>query len=223
MNVGWPSDLTAYKLLTDWGSLIGGILALFAGAAAYIAGYMQASATREAARLQVEAMRQSAEREVEALRRSIATEMRIIIALSLGAHATLKKLAMQTASPITARMVESSSRVPAAVIYAGSSHKIGLLSGSVPMEVVTIYNGVELARDATERVMRSRTPDDITRETVVVLANAFLEACKHARGVLPKLRTGVAFHDDKDTMLIANIDQALAAWEVITKRDQESL
>ena len=44
----WPTDLTAYKLLSDWGSLIGGVLALFAGLIAYV-GARQAAATQVAA------------------------------------------------------------------------------------------------------------------------------------------------------------------------------
>jgi hypothetical protein len=33
--MGWPADLTWYKLFTDWGSLIGGIFALIAGGLLY--------------------------------------------------------------------------------------------------------------------------------------------------------------------------------------------
>ena len=35
MSIGWPADLTWYKLLTDWGSLIGGIFALIAAGLLY--------------------------------------------------------------------------------------------------------------------------------------------------------------------------------------------
>jgi hypothetical protein len=34
--MGWPADLTWYKLLTDWGSIIGGVLALAAAVAVVI-------------------------------------------------------------------------------------------------------------------------------------------------------------------------------------------
>ena len=44
----WPPDLSTYKLLTDWGSLIGGVLALLAGLIAYI-GARQAAAKQVAA------------------------------------------------------------------------------------------------------------------------------------------------------------------------------
>jgi hypothetical protein len=72
------------------------------------------------------------------------------------------------------------------------------------------------AKSASE-FLRSRTPDDITPLNVAAVADAFLEACKYARGVLPKLQTGVAFHDDKDTGLIAMINEAGAAREAISK------
>jgi len=49
MQIGLPTDLSWYKLLTDWGSLIGGVFALIAGAAAYFAGKAQAKATWQAA------------------------------------------------------------------------------------------------------------------------------------------------------------------------------
>jgi hypothetical protein len=47
MNFWPPYDLTWYKLLTDWGSLIGGVFALIAGGIAYGAGLHQANATRK--------------------------------------------------------------------------------------------------------------------------------------------------------------------------------
>lgn len=49
MDLGLPTDLTWYKLLTDWGSLIGGGFALIAGAVAYIGA-------RQAATKQIGAM-----------------------------------------------------------------------------------------------------------------------------------------------------------------------
>ena len=46
MCIGWPADLTWYKLLTDWGSFIGGSFALIAGAALYCIGQKQAKLTK---------------------------------------------------------------------------------------------------------------------------------------------------------------------------------
>jgi hypothetical protein len=53
MDVGLPLDLTWYKVLRDWGSLIGGGFAIIAGVVAYWAGVIQANATRESADKQI--------------------------------------------------------------------------------------------------------------------------------------------------------------------------
>jgi hypothetical protein len=59
LNMGWPADLTWYRLLTDWGSLIGGIFALIAGAALYIIGRHQVRATTQAADREIAATREA--------------------------------------------------------------------------------------------------------------------------------------------------------------------
>ena len=64
MIMGWPADLTWYKLVTDWGSLIGGSFALIAGAALYIIGRAQANATRDAANIQAHETREAAMQQV---------------------------------------------------------------------------------------------------------------------------------------------------------------
>jgi hypothetical protein len=53
-------------------------------------------------------------------------------------------------------------------------------------------------------------PDDISPKVVLKTAEAFLEACKYARSVLPKLRTGVPTHDDRDDELLQIINTAAA-------------
>jgi hypothetical protein len=85
LDMGWPPDLTWYKLLTDWGGVIGGVFALIAGGAAYLAGRVQASATRSAADIQANATRQSAKEQVEAAQH--AAEQQVATAnAALGAH-----------------------------------------------------------------------------------------------------------------------------------------
>lgn len=220
MDAGWPAELTWFKLLTDWGGVIGGGFALIAGGAAYIAGCVQARATRQAAKMQVDAEQRREDREVEALRKSLATEVRQLIGQALAAHNSLKILitAATTDRPITARMVESSARVPVAVVYPGSAPKIGLLGGSDAMDMVIVYNTIEIAREAAARLTRSRTPDNITPVTVAAVADAFLKACQYAaREVFPKFRTGVALHDDKDRTLIKTISDTAVAWDTMLK------
>jgi hypothetical protein len=56
LNLGWPADLSWYKLLDDWQTMIAGVLALIAGIAAYRAGRQQANATLQASKEQVAAV-----------------------------------------------------------------------------------------------------------------------------------------------------------------------
>lgn len=53
MNLGIPPDLTWYRLLTDFGSFIGGLFALAAGVIAFFAGKIAAKATRQAVAMQI--------------------------------------------------------------------------------------------------------------------------------------------------------------------------
>jgi hypothetical protein len=62
--MGWPADLTWYKLLAEWGSVIGGSFALLAGAALYRIGRAQAKATTEAADIQANETRKAADQQV---------------------------------------------------------------------------------------------------------------------------------------------------------------
>ena len=58
-------------------------------------------------------------------------------------HCSLVKLGSKTDEPITARMVESLSRMPAPIVYPANAHKIGLLEEDA-MDVVTMKRAIEL-------------------------------------------------------------------------------
>jgi len=180
--------------LDHWQTLIAGFIALFA---AIIAVWVT---------LRVE--RGKARREVDALRKSLAVELRQQIPSALAAYRSLGLRASRSGEPISARIVQSLSRMPAPIIYSANADKIGLLEGDA-MNVVIVYTLLETARDAAARLATSyRPPDDIDRAVVFKTAEAFLEACKYARGVLPTLRTGDASHDAKDEALIQQITDA---------------
>jgi hypothetical protein len=51
--------------------------------------------------------------------------------------------------------------------------------------------------------------NNVSPRSVAAVAAAFLAACSYAREVLPKLKTGVSSHDDKDAMLIQEISEVL--------------
>ena len=106
-------------------------------------------------------------------------------------------------------MLQSLASVPDPMVYPATADKIGLL-GQDAMDVVIVYSLIESGRDGTTALINSRDPDNITPSTVAATAGAFLSACAYAQSVLPKLRTGVPEHDQKDAALIERIRVATA-------------
>jgi hypothetical protein len=196
-----------------WQTLIASLVAL--GAA-----WWTVRATRSTAKDQIDTARKQTETtirleqervfgELDALRKSLAVELRLQIARAFGAYDGLQGLSRKSDGAISARMVESKSRMAAPIIYPANAGKIGLL-GADAMDVVIVYDLLEIARDGAARLMTYRTPDDISPAVVMGTAKAFLAACDHARGVLPKLRTGDPSRDAKDEALIQQITNAVA-------------
>jgi hypothetical protein len=187
---------TVVDFVDHWQTLIAGLFA-------FIAAFITVVYT-----LKVESRK--VDRELDALRKSLAIELRLLIPGALCVHGLLTRLGSKRDGPITARMVESLSRMPAPIIYPANAHKIGLLEKDA-MDVVIVYGRLDIARDAVARLITSRTPDDISVQPVLKTAEAFLDACNYARSVLPKLRTGVASHDDRDAELLRRIITAAAS------------
>lgn len=195
---------TFIDFVDHWQTLLAGLIALVAAIITVVVT------------MRVE--RRKVDRELEALRKSLAVELRQLIPGALGVHGSLTKLGSKTDGPITARMVESLSRMPVPIVYPANAHKIGLLEEDA-MDVVIVYGSLDSARDGVVRLITTyRTPDDINPNVVLVTAAAFLETCKYARSILPKLRTGVAAHDDKDTKLLQGIDAAATVQAANTMR-----
>ena len=215
---------TCLDLLDHWQTGIAGVLAFVAGFGTVVATMIIArrqiaashkeadrviAATREQTETAVRLERERVLSEVDALRKSLAVELRLQIPRALGVHSSLrKKVIIRPEGPITARMVESLSRMPAPIIYSANAGKIGLLKDDA-MDVVMVYTLLEGARDGADRLATTyRPPDDIDPAVVQSTADAFLAACEWARGVLPRLRTGVASHDAQDEALIQQIKSA---------------
>jgi hypothetical protein len=194
-DIAVPWHYTTFVDFVDhWQTLLAGLVAL-------VAAIITVGVT-----LRVE--RRKVDRELEALRKSLAVELRQLIPGALGVHGSLTKLGSKTDGPITARMVESLSRMPAPIVYPANAHKIGLLEKDA-MGVIIVYGLLDIARDGVVRLITTyRTPDNISPNVVLMTATAFLEACNYARSVLPKLRTGVASHDDRDVELLRKIGVA---------------
>ena len=219
----WLYHWTFWDWLYRWQTLIAGFLAL-------VAGFGTVWVTRSVANRQIAASREEADRviaatrdqtettvrlerervasDLDALCKSFANELRLQIVRAMGVHDRLYGLGFMPNAPITARMVESKSRMPVPIIFSANAGKIGLLADA--MDVLIVYTLLEGARDGVARLMTSRTPDDITPAVVMGMAEAFLAACAVARDVLPKLQTGDPSHDAKDKALIQRINDALA-------------
>jgi hypothetical protein len=147
------------------------------------------AATREQTETTVRLERERLLRELDALRKSLAVDLRLQIARAFEVYDDLRGLSSKPDGPINARMVESKSRMPAPIIFSANAGKIGLLEDDA-MGVVIIYTTLEGARGRVDRLATNyRTPDDIDRAVVLSIAKVFLEACQHARGVLPRLRS----------------------------------
>jgi hypothetical protein len=189
---------TPLDLIDHWQTLIAGGLALLAAAVTVWVT------------LRIE--RRKVEREVDALRKSLAIELRQMIPKALSSHGSLRRLAANPNGQITTRMVENFSPVREPVIYLANAGKIGTLEADA-MDVVIVYSLLETARDSIRRMGTSRDPDNINPKLVLQTASIFLEACVYAREVLPKLRTGLPSHDERDAKLIADIN---TAWEITT-------
>jgi hypothetical protein len=147
---------------------IAGVLALLAGfgtvAATMIIARRQVAAsdrviaaTREQTATAVRLERERVLSEVDALRKSLAVELRLQIARALGVHSSLRNLLIRPDRPITARMVESLSRMPAPIIYSANAGKIGFLEGDA-MDVVMVYTLLEGARDGADRLATTYRP-----------------------------------------------------------------
>jgi hypothetical protein len=188
---------TFVDFLDHWQTLLAGLIALVAAIITVI--------------ITLKVEQRKVDRETAALRKSLAVEIRQLIPGALGAHVSLQKLGSKADGPITARMVESLSRTPTPIVYPSNAHKIGLLEEDA-MDVVILYGLLDIARDSVTRLITSyRTPDDISPVVILGTAEAFLETCKCARVVLPKLRTGIPSHDTRDAELLSRIEATTAA------------
>ena len=79
------------------------------------------------------------------------------------------------------------------------------------MGVVIEYSLFELGRSGTMSLINSRDPNNISPHTVAASVIPFLTACEYALSVLPKLKTGVAAHDQHDAALMEKIKQAVGS------------
>jgi len=194
MNMAWRYT-TLLDLLDHWQTMIAGMTAL-------VAAIITVRVT-----LAVE--QRKVDRELDGLRKSLAVELRQLIPSALAAYTSLTNLGRKTDGPITTGMVQASSVIRTPLVYNSNVYRIGSLERDA-MDVLTIYGLIETARENVRLIGKSQAPDDVSPAVVLQAAAIFLEACNYASIVLPKLRTGVAAHDDRDAELIETIRAAVS-------------
>jgi hypothetical protein len=203
-----PGDTTWHfttwlDLFDHWQNGLVGAAAVIAATATVWAMWSQTATT-------VRLERERVLSELGALRMALGVELRLHVSRAFGVYGGLQELS-KSGEQITERMVESKSRMAGApIIYQANAGKIGLL-GAEAMDVVIVYDLLEIARDGVARLKTYRTPDNIRPAIVMKIAQTFLDACGYARGVLPRLRTGDPSDDAGDEALIQQINAALAA------------
>jgi hypothetical protein len=216
---------TFWDGVDHWQTIIAGGLALAAGILTVVVTMIIArcqiaasraeadrviAATREQTETTVRLERERLSGEVNALRKSLANELRLQIPRALMVADSLRRLSSKSDEPITARMVESLSRMPAPIIFSANAGKIGLLDDDA-MGVLILYTLLEGGLDGVARLKTSSTSDHLGPDLVLSIADAFLTACLYGRDLLPRLPTGVASHDAKDEALTQQVNAALAA------------
>jgi hypothetical protein len=116
---------TWLELLDHWQTGITGVLAFAAGFGTVVVATMIIARRQIATAVRLE--RERVLSEVDALRNSLAVELRLQIARAFEVFDALRGLSKKPDSPISARMVESKSRMPAPIIFSANAGKIGLL------------------------------------------------------------------------------------------------
>jgi len=190
--LGLPCDLTWYKLLTDWGSLLSGFLALLAGGLAYVAGIMQANATREAVARQLAAHAAARATEIADIRAAVRTEVIAAAKFVVGALSICEGVAHGgTLIPRSdANVIVAALQEP--IVFPAVADRIAALAN--PHLLVQFYGRVGEAR-ALARTLASATvpapptnPSSpvvlVTRENVLVIADALVTALQLARAII---------------------------------------
>ncbi len=192
MNFVVPCDLTWYKLLTDWGSLISGGLALAAGGAAYLAGVHQAHATRAAAAQQIDAINQQRKDEIanvcESVRIEVTTYTKYVIGTLLTCERVVKKelqIPRQAANYIAKMLYDSA-------VYPAIADRIGILPN--PQATVEFYMRIAEAKasanvlatkiDQPSATNVSASPLYLTGEDVAAIADSLITALQLAKPIV---------------------------------------
>jgi len=197
LNMGWPADITWYKLLTDWGSLVAGSLGF---AAAIVAVLLAMSSERR-----------KTKRELESLRRALGVEVRDYTWNSYRAHVQLKAMIVGHVSPIPALFVEDKSRLPPPQIYPNAAVKIGEF-GECAANIVLFFNRIGVTREAAERLLRHPSADNLPSGEIAWAVERLISIAQVGINLLPYLKTSIVSQDSTDAEVIKKIQSEVTDW-----------
>jgi hypothetical protein len=183
MTLGFPQDVTLYKLLTDWGSLVAGVIALVAAGIAYFAGVCQARATREAANLQISAIERQRNEEIANVRDAVRIEIAALVKYIIGAVGLCEQIAKGRTkiscqdAPYIAKSFWSDP-----VIYSAIADKVGLLSHA--HATTEFYMRVSEAKNMLEILGNKSGLEFMTAKFAATVAESLITALQLARPIV---------------------------------------
>lgn len=209
MTFGFPCDLTPYKLLTDWGSFLAGILALAAGILAYWAG-------REAVNRQLAAQAAERAREVLNIRVAVRTEIIAFCKFVIGVLDICGGLARQEwqmPRSDTNAIVKS---LQEPIVFPAVADRVALLPN--PHLAVQFYLRLEEAKAMAQAMaMATATnlsvpPVIVTPENAATIADCLITALQCARPLVAYAPENTTPAEDfVITETLQQIDAAMAA------------
>lgn len=195
--MGWPSNLTVYKLFTDWGGLIAGGLGFIAA----IGAVLFATCSE----------RRKARREFDSLRRALGVEVRLYTANAFTAHLYCRSLLENGVGPIPSILIEDRAKLPASSVYANAVVKIGEFGGSAAA-LVRFFTSIAAAREAADRLRGHPSADDLPRPEIARAADGLIKIAKMGMELFPFLRTDIDSEDSADAGGIKKIECAYTDW-----------
>jgi len=221
MSLGFPCDLTIYKLFTDWGSLIAGLLALLAGVLAYRSGVRQADSTRDATEKQLAAQKEQRAVEAENIHAAVRAEVIAFSKYIVGTLSVCEGVArLETVIPRSdANAIVRSLLEP--TIFPAVADRVAVLpSPHLPVqffmrigEAKALANTLALSTVAVARAAKvSAATIPVTRDNVLSIADSLITALQLARGIVADVPANAPPGEDFVTATtLQEIDTAMAS------------
>jgi hypothetical protein len=214
MPLGIPCDLSVYKLLTDWGSLIAGLLALLAGAFAYFAA-------REATDRQLKADAEKRAAEVRNIRAAVRTEIIAFAKFTIGTLDICEGIATQgTHIPRSdANSIVKGLQEP--TVFPAVADQVAVLANPhLPIqfymrigEAKALANTLSLATVAVSGTTNVSVPTIfVDRGNALVIADCLITALQLARAIVNDAPADTSpLEGFVTTQTLRDIDAAMAA------------